>query len=57
MSEVAEFNNSTNAPVEVYQNSSEINQLKAEFSALKEQKELGEVLRVLDRQATDLVTF
>lgn len=56
MSEVAEFNNSTNAPVEVYQNSSEINQLKAEFSALKEQKELGEVLRVLDRQATDLVS-
>jgi hypothetical protein len=39
----------------VIQNSSEINQLKAEFNALKQQQELGDVLRGLDRKAMLLV--
>lgn len=56
LNEVAQFSNSTGAPVEVFQNQSEINQLKAEFSALKEQKELSEAIRTLDNQATQLVS-
>lgn len=56
--EVAQFSNRQNnlePPIEVLQNSSEINQLKAEFNALKKQQELGDVLRGLDRQASLLL--
>lgn len=53
--EVAQFTNS-NTPVEVVQNSSEINSLKAEFNALKQQQELGNVLRSLEKQADSLVS-
>lgn len=53
--EVAQFSNS-NTPVEVVQNSCEINSLKAEFNALKQQQELGNVLRSLEKQADSLVS-
>lgn len=57
INEVAYFSQrKTPSPsVEVLQNATEINQLKAEFNALKQQQELGDVLRGLDRQASLLV--
>jgi hypothetical protein len=48
-------NNSQQPQKAVIQNSSEIKQLKAEFNALKQQQELGDVLRQLDRQASLLL--
>jgi hypothetical protein len=52
----AHQNQGDSAPTRaVIQNSSEINQLKAEFNALKHQQELGDVLRGLDRKAMLLV--
>lgn len=41
--------------IEVLHNSSEISKLKAEFNALKQQQEIGEVLRALERKASLLV--
>lgn len=55
INEVALNQNNALPQKEVIQNSSEINQLKAEFNALKQQQELGDVLRGLDRQASMLV--
>ncbi|MDJ0594426.1 MAG: hypothetical protein QNJ72_31365 [Pleurocapsa sp. MO_226.B13] len=56
INEVAQFSaDESTTPVEVLQNSSEISQLKAEFNALKQQQELGDVLRGLERQASLLV--
>lgn len=54
--EVAEFSNTSDSTsIEVLQNSSEINSIKAEFNAYKAQQELGQTLRILEKQADNLV--
>lgn len=55
--EVAEFNHDSSAtPIEVLQNSAEINSMKAELDSLRQQEQLSFSLRSLERKADELVT-